>query len=65
MFDIDNWMDEMLIQFLLTLGKSKLKIQCDESGRAVNFFWVDSRSRMTYQYFGDAVTFDTTYRTNK
>ncbi|XP_050157451.1 protein FAR1-RELATED SEQUENCE 5-like [Malus sylvestris] len=40
-------------------------IQCDENGRATNFFWVDARSRMAYQYFGDVVTFDTTYRTNK
>ncbi|KAL5818931.1 hypothetical protein ACOSQ4_022773 [Xanthoceras sorbifolium] len=40
-------------------------IQCDEDGRATNFFWVDSRSRMAYHYFGDVVTFDTTYRTNK
>ena len=31
----------------------------------VNFFWVDARSRMAYQYFGDVVTFDTTYKTNK
>ena len=40
-------------------------IQCDESARVVIFFWVDSRSRMAYHYFGDVVTFDTTYRTNK
>ncbi|XP_021815269.1 protein FAR1-RELATED SEQUENCE 5-like isoform X2 [Prunus avium] len=40
-------------------------IQCDENGRAANFFWVDARSRMAYHYFGDVVTFDTTYRTNK
>ncbi|KAK1582045.1 hypothetical protein Q3G72_011366 [Acer saccharum] len=40
-------------------------IQCDENGRATNFFWVDARSRMAYHYFGDVVSFDTTYRTNK
>ncbi|CAB4272290.1 unnamed protein product [Prunus armeniaca] len=40
-------------------------IQCDENGRASNFFWVDARSRLAYHYFGDVVTFDTTYRTNK
>ena len=38
-------------------------IQCDESGSIVNFFWVDSRSRMAYHYFGDVVIFDTTYST--
>ena len=33
-------------------------IQCDDVGHIVNFFWVDARSRMAYQYFGDVVTFD-------
>ena len=40
-------------------------IQCDSESRMVNFFWVDARSRLSYQYFGDVITFDTTYRTNK
>ncbi|XP_043713488.1 protein FAR1-RELATED SEQUENCE 5-like [Telopea speciosissima] len=30
-----------------------------------NVFWVDANSRMSYKYFGDTVTFDTTYRTNR
>ena len=42
-------------------------IQCDDVGHMVNFFfWVDARSRMAYQYFGDVVIFDThTYKKNK
>ncbi|XP_026443836.1 protein FAR1-RELATED SEQUENCE 5-like [Papaver somniferum] len=40
-------------------------VQVDEDGRVVNFFWVDARSRMAYEHFGDVVTFDTTYMTNK
>ncbi|XP_026396590.1 protein FAR1-RELATED SEQUENCE 5-like [Papaver somniferum] len=40
-------------------------IQVDEIGRAAKKFWVDARSRMAYSRFGDVVTFDTTYRTNK
>ncbi|CAL8169116.1 unnamed protein product [Prunus armeniaca] len=42
-------------------------IQCDENGRATNYFWVDAQSisRMAYHHFGDVVIFDTTYRTNK
>ncbi|KAK1588200.1 hypothetical protein Q3G72_020865 [Acer saccharum] len=40
-------------------------IQCDEDGKAANFFWVDSRARFAYQCFRDVVSFDTTYRTNK
>ncbi|KAF5467046.1 hypothetical protein F2P56_016912 [Juglans regia] len=36
----------------------------DDDGRLKNIFWADPRSRATYQYFGDVVTFDTTYLTN-
>ncbi|XP_026399271.1 protein FAR1-RELATED SEQUENCE 5-like [Papaver somniferum] len=38
--------------------------QVDEEGRATNV-WVDARSWIAYIRFGDAVTFDTTYKTNK
>eukprot|EP00262_Sarcandra_glabra_P002436 TRINITY_DN12728_c0_g4_i2.p1 TRINITY_DN12728_c0_g4~~TRINITY_DN12728_c0_g4_i2.p1 ORF type:complete len:916 (+),score=138.13 TRINITY_DN12728_c0_g4_i2:442-3189(+) len=40
-------------------------IQVDEEERMTNFFWVDARSRMSYKYFGDVVSFDTTYRKNR
>ncbi|XP_026378309.1 protein FAR1-RELATED SEQUENCE 5-like [Papaver somniferum] len=40
-------------------------VQVDEEGRAVNFFWVDARSRMSYEQFGEVVFCDTTYRANK
>ncbi|XP_028104497.1 protein FAR1-RELATED SEQUENCE 5-like [Camellia sinensis] len=30
-----------------------------------NLFWADARSRATYEAFGDVVSFDTTYLTNK
>ncbi|MBA0815765.1 hypothetical protein Gohar_000504 [Gossypium harknessii] len=30
-----------------------------------NVFWADPKSRMNYTYFGDTVTFDTTYRSNR
>ncbi|XP_071722247.1 protein FAR1-RELATED SEQUENCE 5-like [Rutidosis leptorrhynchoides] len=41
-------------------------IQLDDSDdRMINFFWIDGRSILAYQVFGDVVTFDTTYRTNK
>ncbi|RYR20333.1 hypothetical protein Ahy_B03g065440 [Arachis hypogaea] len=29
-----------------------------------NAFWADARSRATCEYFGDVVSFDTTYNTN-
>ncbi|XP_057975598.1 protein FAR1-RELATED SEQUENCE 5-like isoform X2 [Malania oleifera] len=38
-------------------------IQDDSS--AGNVFWVEGNCRMNYRYFGDTVTFDTTYRMNR
>ncbi|XP_058068468.1 protein FAR1-RELATED SEQUENCE 5-like [Magnolia sinica] len=40
-------------------------IQVDKEYRMTNFFWADARARMAYNYFGDVVTLDTTYRTNQ
>ncbi|KAF5462636.1 hypothetical protein F2P56_018625 [Juglans regia] len=37
----------------------------DDEGRLKNVFWADPRSRAAYKYFGDVVTFDTTYLTNR
>ncbi|CAL5384969.1 unnamed protein product [Camellia sinensis] len=36
-----------------------------DDGYIRNFIWADARSRVTYEAFGDVVTFDTTYLTNK
>ncbi|XP_009798614.1 protein FAR1-RELATED SEQUENCE 5 isoform X2 [Nicotiana tabacum] len=36
-----------------------------QGGPSGNIFWADSTSRMNYSYFGDTVTFDTTYRTHR
>ncbi|XP_022854679.1 protein FAR1-RELATED SEQUENCE 5-like [Olea europaea var. sylvestris] len=53
---------------------SKIQAQCsefyfsmdlDEELRLKNVFWADNRSRQAYKEFGDVVTFDTTYLTNK
>ena len=40
-------------------------IDLDEEDRLKNVFWADARSRAAYKYFGDVITFDTTYLTNK
>ncbi|KAJ1276270.1 hypothetical protein BS78_05G202100 [Paspalum vaginatum] len=41
-------------------------IQIDEDdGRIANFFWADGQAIMDYAYFGDVVSFDTTFQTNK
>jgi hypothetical protein len=34
-------------------------------GRIADFFWADGQSIMDYACFGDAVSFDTTFQTNK
>jgi prepilin-type processing-associated H-X9-DG protein len=34
-------------------------------GRIANFFWADGQSIMDYACFGDAVSFNTTFQTNK
>ncbi|XP_062152045.1 protein FAR1-RELATED SEQUENCE 5-like [Alnus glutinosa] len=36
----------------------------DDDCRLRNVFWADARSRAAYDYFGDVITFDTTYLTN-
>ena len=36
----------------------------DDEGRLRNVFWADARSRASYEFFGDVITFDTTYLTN-
>ena len=36
-----------------------------EEGRLKNIFWANLRSMTTYKDFGDIITFDTTYLTNK
>jgi len=40
-------------------------IDMDDECRMKNVFWADARSRASYEVFGDVVTFDTTYLTNK
>ncbi|XP_060168758.1 protein FAR1-RELATED SEQUENCE 5 isoform X1 [Lycium barbarum] len=40
-------------------------VQGDEDQCTGNVFWADSKARANYNYFGDTVTFDTTYRSNR
>jgi hypothetical protein len=40
-------------------------IDLDDESRLRNVFWADARSRASYEDFGDVVTFDTTYLTNR
>ncbi|KAL5759237.1 hypothetical protein ACOSQ2_018075 [Xanthoceras sorbifolium] len=40
-------------------------VQANEDQSISNVFWADPKARMNYTYFGDTVTFDTTYRSNR
>ncbi|KAL7237205.1 hypothetical protein ACSBR1_020301 [Camellia fascicularis] len=40
-------------------------VQGDEDQYTGNVFWADPKARINYTYFGDTVTFDTTYRSNR
>ncbi|GKV15771.1 hypothetical protein SLEP1_g26523 [Rubroshorea leprosula] len=40
-------------------------IDMDEEGRLRNVFWADPRSIVAYESFGDVISFDTTYLTNR
>jgi hypothetical protein len=40
-------------------------IDMDDDSRLQNVFWADARSRASYEYFGDVITFDTTYLINR
>nr|XP_043625847.1 protein FAR1-RELATED SEQUENCE 6-like [Erigeron canadensis] len=40
-------------------------IDIDDEGRLRNVFWADARSRAAYKSFGDVVSFDSTYLTNR
>ncbi|XP_042428397.1 protein FAR1-RELATED SEQUENCE 5-like isoform X2 [Zingiber officinale] len=39
-------------------------IQIDEDDKLTNFFWADAKSISDFNYFGDVVCLDTTYRVN-
>ncbi|KQJ94421.1 protein FAR1-RELATED SEQUENCE 5 [Brachypodium distachyon] len=40
-------------------------MQTDEDGIVRSIFWTDARSRMDYEIFGDFISLDTTYSTNR
>ncbi|KAL6604000.1 hypothetical protein ACP70R_044361 [Stipagrostis hirtigluma subsp. patula] len=40
------------------------EVDVDDRGLMRSLFWCNSQSQLLYNAFGDAVTFDTTYRTN-
>lgn len=45
--------------------KVVLIMDLDEESRLRKFFWVDARSRASYIYFGNFITFNIIYLTNR
>jgi hypothetical protein len=41
-----------------------VRYQLDSKGRIKSMLWCSGNNRLDYERFGDAITFDTTYKTN-
>ncbi|XP_074378430.1 protein FAR1-RELATED SEQUENCE 5-like [Apium graveolens] len=48
-----------------SFGNFFYRVDVDDENRVRGLLWVDPRSMNTYKNFGDVVTFDSTYRTNR
>lgn len=46
------------------IPSSLIACKLDDDSRIMNLLWTTGKSRVQYHYFGYAITFDTTYRTN-
>ncbi|EHA8588996.1 protein FAR1-RELATED SEQUENCE 6 [Cocos nucifera] len=61
--------DESICQFFAGMQNKNPNffylVDLDKHGHLRNLFWADARSRAAYQYFGDVISFDTTYLTEK
>lgn len=66
---VDNGDANALVQFFVEKSISEpsffWNVQMDDNGRLMNFFFRDYRCAIDYQHFGDVLSVDTTYRTNK
>ncbi|KAH6797120.1 hypothetical protein C2S52_021674 [Perilla frutescens var. hirtella] len=66
---VENGDANELLQFFLNKSNSEplffWNVQLDDEGRLMNFFFHDSRCAVDYDYFGDVLSVNTTYRTNK
>jgi hypothetical protein len=41
-----------------------VRYQLESKGRIKSMFWCSGKNRLDYEIFSDAITFDTTYKTN-
>ncbi|XP_074288319.1 protein FAR1-RELATED SEQUENCE 5-like [Silene latifolia] len=60
---------DMILDYLKALSESQdgfyYAYQVDEDNCLARIFWADAQARMNYSLFGDTITFDPTYGTNK
>ncbi|XP_074297761.1 protein FAR1-RELATED SEQUENCE 5-like [Silene latifolia] len=60
---------DMILDYLKALSESQdgfyYTYQVDEDNCLASIFWADAQARMNYSLFGDTITFDPTYGTNK
>jgi zinc finger SWIM domain-containing protein 3 len=60
--------DSLLKYFQEQINKNSLfhyAVQLDADEKMTNIFWADARMIVDYVYFGDVMTFNTTFSTNK
>jgi hypothetical protein len=55
---------KILDQMKETDREMEVRFKVDEEGRIVRMLWCTGKNKTRYKQFGDAITFDTTYRTN-
>ncbi|QHN91276.1 Protein FAR-RED ELONGATED HYPOCOTYL [Arachis hypogaea] len=51
--------------WVIKVGLLRKGFDVDETNKFKSALWVDARCRASYEYFGDVVSFDTTYSRNK
>ncbi|XP_074313885.1 protein FAR1-RELATED SEQUENCE 5-like [Silene latifolia] len=60
---------DMILDYLKALSQTQdgfyYAYQVDEDNCLAKLFWADAQARMNYSLFGDTITFDPTYGTNK
>ncbi|XP_073026710.1 protein FAR1-RELATED SEQUENCE 5-like [Primulina eburnea] len=66
---VENGDATALIQYFINKANKEnyfcWNVQFDDDDRVMNFFFRDYRCEVDYEYFGDVMSIDTTYRTNK
>ncbi|KAK6115901.1 hypothetical protein DH2020_008170 [Rehmannia glutinosa] len=66
---VENGDASALLQYFINKSNNEAffywNVQLDDDNRVINFFFRDYRCRVDYEYFGDVVSVDTTYRTNR